>query len=283
MINIDKPSTIRSTREVSAVAVVAQTRTAKEIGAGLQSQILSAATLDPGTRQSMWNLFSQYYANVDRDVFEKDLSEKNHVIVIRERRGKAVQGFSTLQTFTKEVMGRRFGVIFSGDTIVARQYWGQTLLQKAFLRYIMQYKLSHPLMPVYWFLISKGYKTYLLMARNFLEYWPRYERPTPPWERAALHRLASDKFGDSWQSERGVVVFDKCPGKLRGEVAPIDEALRQRMPQVRFFEQINPGHAAGEELCCMGLVNAQLCAYYLQKLGRKKLGHLWGDAVGARR
>lgn len=275
MININKPSTVHSTREASAVAVVAQTRTAKEIGAGLQSQIVPAAQLDPRTREGMWEIFSQYYANVERAVFEKDLSEKNHVIVIRDRRRGAVQGFSTLQTFEKEVMGRRFGVIFSGDTIVARQYWGQTLLQKAFLRYIMRYKLSHPLMPVYWFLISKGYKTYLLMARNFLEYWPRYERPTPPWERAALHRLARDKFGDAWRPDRGVVVFDTCPGKLRGEVAPIDEALRQRMPQVRFFEQINPGHAAGEELCCIGLVNAQLCAYYLQKLGRKKLGQVW--------
>ena len=57
--------------------------------------------------------------------------------------------------------------------MIAQAYWGQKALQRVFTRYVVGVKLRHPLQRVYWFLITKGYKTYLLLSRYFPEYWPR--------------------------------------------------------------------------------------------------------------
>jgi hypothetical protein len=236
----------------------------------LSARIIAVEALYPETREAMWRLFCRYYTEVGREIFFSDLAQKSHVILIRERVDHEVKGFSTIQTYDAEVDGRRVAVLFSGDTIVDREYWGQTALQRAFLRFIIQYKLSHPLTPVYWFLISKGYKTYLLLSRNFPTYWPRHDRETPPWEQALIHKLAGEKFGDTYVPADGVLRFETCPCRLKQGVAPIDDQLRARYPEVRFFEQKNPGHSDGDELCCIGLINPTLWISYLAKLGWRK-------------
>jgi len=43
----------------------------------------------------------------------------------------------------------------------------------AFAKHLLLAKIRTPGRRVYWFLISKGYKTYLLLARTFLGFLPR--------------------------------------------------------------------------------------------------------------
>lgn len=219
----------------------------------------------------MWELFARYYEDVTADKFERDLAGKAHVILIRAAGDHSVQGFSTITSFQRTVQGRRVVGVFSGDTIMAESNWHQTVLQRAFLSYVIRVKARYPLTPVYWFLISKGFRTYLLLARNFPEYWPRHDRATPRWQAAVLDDFARSRFGDAWQPELGVLRFPKCEGKLKGEVVGIDDRARS-LAEVRFFEQRNPGHASGEELCCLGRVNGRLWTSYMLKLGRKALG-----------
>lgn len=236
----------------------------------LQASIVPAAGIDPKTRQAMWDLFAGYYEEIAADKFERDLQGKQHVILIRARDDGSVQGFSTITSFERTVQGRRVVGVFSGDTIMAAANWHQTVLQRAFLSYVIRVKLRRPLTPVYWFLISKGFRTYLLLARNFPEYWPRYDRGTPSWQAAVLDDFARSRFGDAWHPDLGVLKFPRCEGRLKGEVVGIDDRARQ-LPEVRFFEQRNPGHAQGEELCCLGRVNGRLWTSYMAKLGRKAL------------
>ena len=101
----------------------------------------------------------------------------------------------------------------------ARENWGQPALHNAFFRYSVRSKRRHPLRPVYWYLITKGYKTYLLLSRNFPVYWPRHDRPTPAWETELLDRLGRERFGDRWVPARGGLRHDDCSGRLRPGVA----------------------------------------------------------------
>ena len=237
----------------------------------LRSTTVAVARLDAATRDAMWQLFECYYVQVTRQQFDHDLAEKSHVVLLRDRGSCQLRGFSTLQLLQRRVQGRPVVVIFSGDTIVARECWGQTRLQRAFLSYVMRAKLAHPWTPVYWLLISKGYKTYLLLTRNFPEHWPRHDRPTPSWQSALLDDVARHKYGAAWLPERGILHFDHCAGALREQVAPIsDEQLK--FPDIRFFNERNPDHAAGDELCCLGRVNHRLWTYYMTKLARRALG-----------
>ena len=236
----------------------------------LFSRTIPVASLSLHWKEEMWALFEQYYADVSRETFEKDLSHKNHVILIQERDTQRVKGFSTLQRLEMEVKGKKALVIFSGDTIVEKEYWGQTVLQKAFLGYVLRQKLSSGWVPTYWFLISKGYKTYLLLSRNFPVYWPRHDRPTPVWENELLSELASHKFGEAWIPELGILHFPDKKGRLKEDVAPIDEKLFQ-YPDIAFFARKNPGHLQGDELCCLGLVDFWLPFSYGKKLLFRKV------------
>lgn len=184
---------------------------------------------------------------------------------MRDAARRELQGFTTLCAYPHEVDGRRVRVVFSGDTVIAAPYQGQTALQRAFVRYVMGVVVRHR-EPVYWFLISKGYKTYLLMSRNFLEYWPRHERPTPPAAAALIASLARRRFGASFRERDGVVRFEPPGPRLLGWVAPVEpHALAQ--PDVRFFLAQNPGWADGDELCCVGRVDLWMGLNYLRRLG----------------
>lgn len=246
----------------------------------LEARIVPVATLDEGTMDAMWRLFQAHYDDTTRDVFERDLAEKRDVILARDGTDGSLQGFSTLTWVRRESRGRRFIAIFSGDTIIAPPYWGQKALQNAFGRYITRTMLAHPFTPVYWFLVSKGYKTYLLLTRNFPEHWPRHDKPMPAWHRAALDALARERFGDAWDPAAGVVRAHAGSGRLREGIAPVDAALLTR-PDVRFFHEANPHHARGDELACLGRVSLAVWGGYLAKQLRRRRRAATGGAPWA--
>lgn len=235
----------------------------------LVARTVPVPALDEATREAMWGLFSRHYEGVTRAGFEADLAEKRQAILARDAGDGSVQGFSTLTWDLHEHEGRRFVALFSGDTIVAPGYWGQRALQNEFGRSFTRLKLRRPFTPLYWFLISKGYKTYLLLSRNFPEHWPRHDAPTPAWERGALDLLARARFGDAWRPDEGILRFGPDAPRLREGVAPLDEETLAAA-DVRFFHERNPGHARGDELACLGRIRTTLWLRYLAKGLRRR-------------
>lgn len=223
----------------------------------LRGAIVAVTKLPASTVTAMWELFHRYYDATSQEKFLADLRRKRDVIVLRDTGDGSVQGFSTLVLCDTRVDGRRVVGIFSGDTIVDDVYWGQTELQRTFFRYIVTTKLRHPLATVYWFLISKGYRTYLLLSRNFPVHWPRHDRETPEWEERVMDALASELFPDAWRRDLGLLTFGGVEGKLKSHVAPIEPHMMAK-EDIAFFARKNPGHLEGDELCCLGLVDAWL-------------------------
>jgi len=147
----------------------------------LFASTIAIGALDGATRDGMWALYTSYYAETSRAVFDRDLAEKNHVIVIRDPRGwsRALD----LKVFDQSTLGRRFVAVSPATPSSPKEYWGQTVLQRAFLSYVMRVKLSHPFVRVLLVPHLQGLPTYLLLSRNFPEYWPRHDRPTPVFPR----------------------------------------------------------------------------------------------------
>ncbi len=235
----------------------------------LRARIQPIDTLRPEQRTSLWEMFQRYYVGVEPETFEADLRDKDELILLSDSRG-TIAGFSTLKTYRKTVEGRPIIVVFSGDTIVEPAYWGQTCLQRAFFRYVMKVKFKAGRTPVYWYLLSKGYKTYLLLSRNFATYYPRHDLPTPTFERALIQTLSVERYGEAFEPQRGVLQAEACPGRLRSGVAPLDLSLLSA-DDIRFFHQRNPGHAAGDELCCLGLIDHHLARKFCARVVRKSL------------
>lgn len=219
----------------------------------------------------MWAVFDRYYVDVDRARFDADLDRKQDVIVLRDAADASVQGFSTLATYDGRMSGRAITLVFSGDTVIDRAYWGQSALHLHFTRYVVLAWLRHPWRPLWWLLITKGWRTYLLLAKFFVRFWPRSGRTTPPEVRETLDALGRRLWPDAWQPDAGILHFSTPQGRLREGVAPVDPAVMDD-PDVACFLERNPGHEAGDELVCLGHVSLGFALYTLWKLARRRRG-----------
>ena len=227
----------------------------------LTAKTVRVCHLPAGARDGMWSVFRKYYDGISREQFDSDLSAKQFVIVVRDGDG-TIQGFSTIAEYDVELGKRSYRVVYSGDTILERRCWGYGGLQTAFAKHMLLAKLRTPGRPVYWFLISKGYKTYLLLARNFQSFWPRRDTPMESWQKALVDTLATAKFGAQYDANQGILRALENGCRLKEEVAPLDVFTDA---DIRFFAESNPGHAIGDELCCVGVVDMSALVLYLKK------------------
>jgi len=235
----------------------------------LSARVVRPVKLDEDTRAQMYRLFASVYLDTDPSRFARDLHAKDHVIVLRVPGTSAVGGFSTLRSVAVRHEGRVFRAVFSGDTVIDRPYWGQKVLGRAFLRYLLIRRLRHPTDPLYWILISKGYKTYLLMANNFPVHWPRHEAATPAATAHIRDAFATALFGDDYDPAAGLVRFPPPRDRLRPDIAPVHDALTRRSPRVAHFLAQNPGWADGDELVCLAELSWSLPATYTLKAWRR--------------
>lgn len=219
----------------------------------LAGQVVRVSELTPRDLEQMYALLTAYFAGATRRQFENDLAEKEWAIVLRDAMSERVQGFSTLMSWRTTIDAQPVTVFFSGDTIIHRDYWGETTLPRLWSRHV--FGLAEQIVAqisearAYWLLISSGYKTYRFLPLFFREFYPHYQCATPPHLQRLLDQLGRHKFGDEYDAARGVVRF-KQSAPLQPGVADLT-AQRLRDPHVAFFAQANPGHARGDELACL--------------------------------
>lgn len=195
-------------------------------------------------RDDMFALMTSYFDGVTREVFDRDLDEKHWVVLLRDEHGR-VDGFSTLMRLDVGDVT----VFFSGDTVVARHRWGTYDLPRFWAKHV--FAVAETLAPreSYWFLISSGYRTYRYLPVFFREFHPAYDRLTPPKVRALIDRIARAKFDGSYDASAGIVRL-ATPSPLRAGISDPEERL-DRDPHVKFFVEVNPNHAEGDELACL--------------------------------
>ena len=230
----------------------------------LVSETLRVKKIKRGDIEKMYQLFSDYYNNHTLNTFEHDLFEKDHVILLRDKENQSIQGFSTLvcnplRKSSKEVIG-----VFSGDTVVNKNYWGSSVLGLEFLKYLWFLKIKRPGVPVYWFLITKGYKTYLMMAKNFSTFYPRFEEHTPQEYKKLMDDFYSKKFPHLYDPNSGLICHDGESCALKEQVADITPDLLTE-PRIKFFQEKNPHWQRGEELTCIAKMTFWMPLKYLLK------------------
>src|SRR5262249_16026701 len=104
------------------------------------------------------------------------------VLLLRDRATRAPVGFSTQVLMDVRVEGVGVRALFSGDTVIHREYWGSQELTRTWLRFAGDALTASGGPPFYWFLIPKAYPTYLYLPLFFRAFYPRYDAATPPFE-----------------------------------------------------------------------------------------------------
>jgi hypothetical protein len=233
------------------------------------SEISPVSRMPLSDCRAIYDLFNRHYDHVSWPQFERDLAEKDAVIVLRDGRGIPC-GFSTQKVMHVKVDGRPVRAIFSGDTIIDPSHWGDQELGRAWCRYVGQVRAAEPDTPLYWFLISKGYRTYLYLPVFFERYYPACAWPTPAGEQRILNALASAKFSSYYNHETGLIAFPESRGNLRPELAVVP-ARRLNNAHVRFFLSRNPSYARGTELACLAEISPEnMRSYPARILGEEQ-------------
>jgi hypothetical protein len=212
---------------------------------------------------AMFDLYDRYYDATSRPLFEADLRNKDYVVTLREASG-ALAGFSTLALMAADIGGRSLRAIYSGDTIIDHAHWGTQALAFTWIRFAGTVKAWAPDAPLYWFLIVKGHRTYRYLSAFSVDFYPRWDRPTPGQTRDVMDHLARRRFADAYDATRGVVSFPCSRGHLKPEWATIEQTEAPR-PDVAFFLRSNPGYVSGDELVCL----TELTSNNLRPLARR--------------
>ncbi|MCY2950761.1 MAG: hypothetical protein NTU53_02150 [Planctomycetota bacterium] len=235
----------------------------------LKAMLVPVPAVTPVQREGMFRLLERYYENVTKADFLADLAEKQWVIVLSDPRTGELCGFSTQMLMRVAVGSVSVRALFSGDTVVAREHWGDIALARTWGRLALSLIDQQDPEEFYWFLISKGYKTYRFLPLFFHEFYPRYDAPTPDWAGRLIHGLAGHKYAEAYDPAAGIIRGGSQKDRLRAGIADLT-AERLRDPHVRYFVERNPGYCLGEELCCLApLSRANFTAAAYRVIGRE--------------
>jgi hypothetical protein len=210
----------------------------------------------------MCRLMQAHYEGVTPEQFRADLRVKEWVIMLMD--GDDLCGFSTQTVFDHELDGQALRIVFSGDTIIDKNYWGSLALPLAWGRLMLSLLETCSGKGLYWLLTSKGYKPYRFLPVFFHSFSPCFDAATPAFESALLQSVAARRFGARFDAAAGILRAEPGAQRLREGVADL-EGKRMHDPHVVFFCQRNPGHARGDELVCLARFHPDNLKPYIRR------------------
>jgi hypothetical protein len=89
------------------------------------------------------------------------------------------------------------------------------------------------------------------MLPNYaIEFWPRYDKPTPQYIKKIIDHLCVAKFGADYDPDSGIIRVSRQNERLKGEYSEVKPELLAD-PHINFFFKSNPNHYLGHELACL--------------------------------
>src|SRR6185503_10383013 len=198
-------------------------------------EVVATTAIPRPVWDEIWRLTQAFY-DTDREYAEKTLHEHQRIVLFRAR--GALVGMASVDVYPVVFRGRALVALYTSHVLIREQYRGHNLIQRVGFRIFLETRFRFPLRPIYWFFDTFSYKSYLLMPRNFREFWPRYERKTPEWEQALMNQLAAQVYGGAWRPAQGIAARSGRK-RLRPETAPVGERTG-RLADIEFYVRANP-------------------------------------------
>lgn len=218
--------------------------------------------LRPEDIETMYELMDTFYDNMTRENFLNDLSKKDFCIVLRDEDG-IIRGFSTQQIMHIPMDDELIHGVFSGDTIIHKDYWGSSELFKIFARSFFKYEEQYG--DFYWFLICKGYKTYRILPTFYKSFYPNCKEETPARIKAIMDAFGRYYSPEEYDERTGVLCYKGVKDKLKENVADVGpERLKDK--NIAFFVEKNPGYVKGYDLVCITKLSMSNLSERMKKL-----------------
>ena len=212
----------------------------------------AVSELDDALRSEMARLYLGSYDGSSEALFLHDLAKKDEVLLLYA--DGRLAGFTTLRIFEHNWESRPIRVIYSGDTVVEREHWGQQALAFDWIARMGTLKRERPEQRLVWLLLVKGHRTFRYLPLFVKSFHPHWSEQRP--DLAALaDTLAGEMFPGDYNPATGVVEFRQSRGHLKSGIAHPGPAGLNRQ-DVRFFLERNPGFQQGHELVCLCEIEA---------------------------
>jgi hypothetical protein len=222
----------------------------------LRGSVCDVSRLTSSERDEMFHVMESNYENMVRTRFDRDLAAKSWVILVHTAESQRLVGFSTQVILNVDVGGERAQALYSGDTVVSREQWGDPALASAWGNFALRLIDRIGDKPLYWFLTSKGFRTYRYLPLFFRSYFPRSGESTPSLESSIIDALGQQVGGDSYDASRQIIRATRQKDYVKPEFSE-PGARSMTDPHVRFFVEHNPGFDRGDELCCLARLSRE--------------------------
>lgn len=212
---------------------------------------MNCEELNDDMRNSMLELMQDNYINVTKEQFLKDLSNKQFVGLLFDEK-KKVRGFTTFAINPNNCGTEEYAVVFSGDTIISPQYWGTIELIRGWCFSVASMMKKFPNKVWYWFLLSKGHRTYMYLPLFFDKYYPCVDADANEQAElfSLLERLSEKIYPSLYVKGSGIIRFPNDGGELKEELAK-GTFEKSNKKHVKWFLEKNPGFYLGDELICL--------------------------------
>ena len=219
----------------------------------LKGKIIKVKELTEKQKVEMFDLMTLHYDNYKLENFKSDLFKKEDIVLELDEKSK-IMGFTTIEYVDIDVENKPIKLLFSGDTIIHKDYWANNNLISDWFNFI--YKKSLEIKPVdfYWLLFSKGYKTYKYLPLFFKNFYPCYGSPTPVFEQKIIDSYALKYYPDNYNKQTGVIEMNRKKDYLKNFAAEIPNNMLNNK-NVQFFLEKNPNFRLGNELVCCAKID----------------------------
>ena len=202
----------------------------------------------------MYHLMDEFYDDTKEEVFRKDFFDKDYCLALYND-SRVLVGFTTQKVLEVNVNGKKVYGIFSGDTIIHKDYWGEMELFKVWANFWFSFAEKYE--EFYWFLICKGYKTYRMLPLFWKEFYPNFRSETPEYEKSIMDAYAKLLYPHEYNHQSGVVEYRHTKDKLKMGVADIGER-ELKNKDVDFFCMKNPNYIVGNDLVCLAKIDKKM-------------------------
>lgn len=197
----------------------------------------------------MFQLMEQNYDHMNYEMFLSDLNSKCYVGILYDAH-QTIQGFTTFAINPKGTGAVDYSIIFSGDTIISPDHWGTQEMMRGWGTSVGRIIAKDPSKKWYWFLLSKGHRTYMYLPLFFNEYHPSVNGQKDEELLEILNSTAAKLYDPYFHSTSGTIRFTKKIGELKPHLAQTTFE-KQNKPHIKFFLERNPGFHNGDELVCI--------------------------------
>jgi len=200
-------------------------------------------------RSEMYALMQANYNEMNESNFHSDLDKKQFVGIISDT-SKHLQGFTTFAINPGDSGTEQYNILFSGDTVLSPEQWGSQIMMQGWCESVGSIIASDSSKEWYWYLMSKGHRTYLYLPLFFKVFYPAPDISEDNMLKQITDRVSRILFSSDWYPDLGIVRFPHSLGELKPEL--VDAAYQKaKSKNIGFFLERNPGFFKGDELICL--------------------------------